>query len=130
MSNTVWVMLIIILELVGVVCANLLLNGGFSAPGISYNSWLANTATSWVGNNYQLYSDKYNLGYGQYVDLQSRTNLNGYIMQSVNLSGACNCTLQFYQKAYTSSFNSYVVQVYWNGVLQTTKKANTTAPTL
>ena len=57
------------------------------------------------------------LGYGQYIDLQEGMGQNGYIQQTIQLEDEANCTLTFLQQAKTNLYDSYIMEVYWNGRL-------------
>ena len=66
------------------------------------------------------------LGFGQFVDLQYDPGINGYLWQTVNLPYSGNYNLSFYQKAKTTYYARYVMEVIWNGQLIATQMANTT----
>lgn len=108
---------------------NYVSNGSFELPAIAGSGYFINTATGWTGMNFDLENLHWSSGYGQYIDLQGNPYQNGYIEQNITLPDSGNCSLSFLRKARTTNYNSYIMEVYWNGQLLSTQVANTTART-
>ena len=108
---------------------NLISNYSFESPILPNYNYVG-VATGWSGANFDLFHYDNGLGFGQHIDLQSGPGLNGYIEQNVTIPNEGLCSLSFYQLAISTSFNSYVMEVRWNGNILSTQMANTTSPTL
>ena len=103
--------------------------GSFELPAITaYPGWLIGSVTEWTGQYFDLINDVW-LGRGQALDLQRGIGQNGYIEQIVTLQDEGYCNLSFYQQAMDTNYNSYVLTVYWNGILVVRQSTNTTLPT-
>ena len=55
-------------------CINYAVSGSFESPALGVNVKLADTATGWTGQFFKLCNDNYNLGFGQYINLQRNTS--------------------------------------------------------
>ena len=82
-------------------------------------------ATGWSGANFDLLHYGNGIGFGQYIDLQTSPGLNGYIEQNVTILSKGLCSLSFYQSAGYNYFDSFVMEVHWNGNVVSTQIANT-----
>ena len=59
----------------------------------------------------------------QYIDLA--TNNNGYLIQYVNIPATSVYILAFSQKAYNTFYDTFKMEVYWDGTLLFTRSAST-----
>lgn len=107
---------------------NYIINGDFSYPILTTQN--GRNIDFWNGTQFDLKNDPtFNLGFGQYVDLQKAIYQNGYISQVIILPVDGIYQLSFYQRARTVNFQYYQAQIYWNSVLLATKIPNITVTT-
>jgi hypothetical protein len=78
-------LILLILNLLAL--TNFIFNGDFSLPVIPPPNQNMNYILNWNGTQFDLKSDPvFNLGFGQYVDLQKSIGQNGYISQIISLN--------------------------------------------
>jgi hypothetical protein len=65
--------------------------------------------------------------FNQYIDLQSIPYHNGYIQQTLKVKNKGICNLSYYYTCLTNAFNSYIMEVYWNGNKVWTQQPNSLA---
>ena len=105
---------------------NYIVNGDFSSPAIVLNTIIRNTISGWNGTYFDIDNHAANLGFGQFIDLQGLYYQNGYIEQYISLPTEGFYVLSLYQKSINTLYNNHVMQIHWNGALQSTKTPNTT----
>ena len=81
-------LLYVVLLILNVIAqTNLIINGDFSLPVIPPPKLNLNYTLNWNGTQFDLKTDPiYNLGFGQFVDLQKAIGQNGYISQIISLN--------------------------------------------
>lgn len=104
------ILTIIVLILVKYVInqTNFIVNGDFSLPALDPTVVNGKNVTFWNGTYFDLKNDvTFNLGYGQYVDLQKAIYQNGYISQIIPLTISGTYQLTYYQRVRTTNFYYY-----------------------
>ena len=108
---------------------NYVLNGDFELPVVT-STTCELVADGWGGTFFNLWNIFICAGLtNQCMDLQANSDENGYINQTILLPSDGYCNLSFYQKAYSTNYTWYVMEVYWNSQLIATQMGNTTQPT-